>query len=171
MSRVLVTGGAGYIGSHAVRALRHDGHDVVVLDDLSAGHAEAVPHDVPLIRAAIHNRKWVTEMLREHQIDAVMHFAAWLAVADSVSDPLGYYHNNVAGSLALLGAMIDANVKRLVFSSSCAVYGVPDKTPITEDMATRPINAYGETKLAIERKGVVNFNVAVLPDGMKRIVL
>jgi UDP-glucose 4-epimerase len=151
LSRVLVTGGAGYIGSHAVRALRAGGHGVVVLDDLSAGHAEAVPHDVPLIRAATHDRAWVAEMLREHRVDAVMHFAAWLSVGDSVRDPLGYYHNNVTGSLALLAAMADANVKKLIFSSTCAVYGEPDSAPITETMPTRPINPYGETKLAIER--------------------
>jgi UDP-glucose-4-epimerase GalE len=151
VSRVLVTGGAGYIGSHAVRALRESGHGVVVLDDLSAGHPESVPHDVPLIRAATHDRPWVAEMLREHRIDAVLHFAAWLSVADSVRDPLGYYHNNVAGSLALLGAMADANVKRIIFSSTCAVYGEPDQAPITEAMPARPINTYGETKLAIER--------------------
>ena len=151
MSRVLVTGGAGYIGSHAVRALREGGHAVVVLDDLSAGHAQSVPPGVPLIRAATHDQRLVAETLREHRIDAVMHFAAWLSVADSVRDPLGYYHNNVAGSLALLAAMVEANVKRLVFSSSCAVYGEPDQVPIVESMETRPINAYGETKLAIER--------------------
>ena len=151
MSRVLVTGGAGYIGSHAVRSLREHGHAVVVLDDLSAGHPEAVPHDVPLIRASTHDRPWVAEMLREHRIDAVMHFAAWLSVGDSVRDPLGYYHNNVTGSLALLGAMLDAKVKKFIFSSTCAVYGEPDKAPITENMPTRPINPYGETKLAVER--------------------
>jgi UDP-glucose-4-epimerase GalE len=167
VSRVLVTGGAGYIGSHAVRALREGGHGVVVLDDLSAGHAEAVPHDVPLIRVATHNRPWVAEMLREHRIDAVMHFAAWLSVGDSVRDPLGYYHNNVTGSLALLGAMVDANVKKFVFSSTCAVYGEPDQAPITETMPTRPINTYGETKLAIER-ALPHLSKAI---GMKWIAL
>lgn len=151
MSRVLVTGGAGYIGSHAVRALLENGHSVVVLDDLSAGHAEAVPREVALLRAQTHERAWVAEMLREHQIDAVMHFAAWLSVGDSVRDPLGYYHNNVTGSLALLAAMADANVQKFVFSSTCAVYGEPEKAPITEAMPTRPINPYGETKLAVER--------------------
>jgi UDP-glucose 4-epimerase len=151
VSRVLVTGGAGYIGSHAVRALREGGHTVVVLDDLSAGHAQAVPADVPLLRAATHDRALLVQALREREIDAVMHFAAWLSVGDSVRDPLGYYHNNVVGSLALLAAMVEANVKRFVFSSTCAVYGEPDHAPIVESMAVRPINAYGETKLAIER--------------------
>lgn len=148
---VLVTGGAGYIGSHAVRALVDDGHRVVVLDDLSAGHAEAVPEGVALLRLPIHDRAGVAAALREHRVDAVMHFAAWLVVPDSVRDPLGYYQNNVVGSLALLGAMADAGVKQLVFSSTCAVYGEPSSMPITEDLDKRPINAYGETKLAIER--------------------
>ena len=121
MARVLVTGGAGYIGSHAVRALLADGHAVVVLDDLSAGHRAAVPHGVPLLELSTHDRERVTAALREHRIDAVMHFAAWLVVPDSVRDPLGYYHNNVAGSLALLAAMVDAGVRRMVFSSTCAV--------------------------------------------------
>jgi UDP-glucose-4-epimerase GalE len=151
MARVLVTGGAGYIGSHAVRALRAGTHAVVVLDDLSAGHAAAVPDGVPLVRSAVHDRAAVVGALREHRIDAVMHFAAWLAVADSVHDPLGYYQNNVVGTLALLGAMVDAGVRRLVFSSTCAVYGEPSSVPIVETLETRPINAYGETKLAIER--------------------
>jgi len=148
---VLVTGGAGYIGSHAVRALLADGHAVVVLDDLSAGHRAAVPHGVPLVALSTHDRPRVADALREHRIDAVMHFAAWLVVPDSVRDPLGYYANNVAGSLALLGAMVEAGVRRLVFSSTCAVYGEPASVPIVETLEPRPINAYGETKLAIER--------------------
>ena len=151
MARVLVTGGAGYIGSHAVRALIDDGHHVVVLDDFSAGHRAAVPADVPIVALAIHERDRVAAALREHRIDSVMHFAAWLVVPDSVRNPLGYYHNNVVGTLGLLGAMVDAGVSRLVFSSTCAVYGEPATVPIVESVATRPINAYGETKLAIER--------------------
>lgn len=151
MARVLVTGGAGYIGSHAVRALLGDGHAVVVLDDLSAGHRAAVPDGVPLIELSTHDRQGVTAALRVHRIDAVMHFAAWLVVPDSVRDPLGYYGNNVVGSLSLLGAMVDAGVGRLVFSSTCAVYGEPASMPIVETLEMRPINAYGETKLAIER--------------------
>jgi UDP-glucose 4-epimerase len=151
VARVLVTGGAGYIGSHAVRALREAGHGVVVLDDLSAGHVEAVPADVVLVRASTHDRELILQTLRDHSIDAVMHFAAWLVVPDSVRDPLGYYQNNVAGSLALLEATVQAGVKRFVFSSTCAVYGEPSSVPIVETLETRPINAYGETKLAIER--------------------
>jgi UDP-glucose-4-epimerase GalE len=151
MPRVLVTGGAGYIGSHAVRALLESGDQVVVLDDLSAGHAEAVPARVPIVQLAIQDRASVAEALREFEIDAVMHFAAWLNVADSVFDPLGYYQNNVAGSLALLGAMVDAGVQQLIFSSTCAIYGEPSSVPIVETLEKRPINAYGETKLAVER--------------------
>ena len=148
---VLVTGGAGYIGSHAVRALLDDGQSVVVLDDLSAGHAEAVPEGVVFLPLPIHDREGVTAALREHRIDAVVHFAAWLVVPDSVRDPLGYYQNNVVGSLALLSAMVDAGVKTLVFSSTCAVYGEPSEVPIVETIEKRPINSYGETKLTIER--------------------
>jgi UDP-glucose 4-epimerase len=146
-----VTGGAGYIGSHAVRALGDAGHQIVVLDDLSAGHAEAVPEDVPLVRASTHDHATVLQTLRDYAIDAVMHFAAFLSVPDSVRDPLAYYENNVAGSLTLLGAMVEAHVKTLVFSSTCAVYGVPSSVPIVESFPTEPINPYGETKLAVER--------------------
>ncbi|MGE0862859.1 MAG: UDP-glucose 4-epimerase GalE [Vicinamibacterales bacterium] len=151
MSRVVVTGGAGYIGSHAVRALVDAGHAVAVLDDLSAGHAESVPAGVPLVRAAIHDVDTMRRLLLEHRADAVMHFAAWLAVGESVEKPLEYYQNNVAGTLGVLAAMRDAGVKRFVFSSTCAVYGEPSRVPIVESLDTRPINAYGETKLTIER--------------------
>jgi UDP-glucose 4-epimerase len=151
VASVLVTGGAGYIGSHAVRALLDEDHEVVVLDDVTAGHAEALPSNVPLVRARVHDRETVKRALREHQCDAVMHFAAWLTVPDSVRDPLGYYENNVVGSLALLDSMVEVGVKHLVFSSTCAVYGEPSEVPIVETAEQRPINAYGETKLAIER--------------------
>ena len=151
MSRVVVTGGAGYIGSHAVRALVDAGHAVAVLDDLSAGHAQAVPPGVPLVRAAIHDTDTVRRLLIDHRADAVMHFAAWLAVGESVQQPLAYYQNNVVGTLGLLEAMRAADVRRFVFSSTCAVYGEPSRVPIVETLDRQPINAYGETKLAIER--------------------
>src|SRR5215218_6996860 len=108
MARIVVTGGAGYIGSHAVRALVDAGHAVAVLDDLSAGHAAALPKGVPLTTAAIHDRDAVRRLLVEHRADAVMHFAAWLMVGESVAKPIDYYENNVTGTLAVLGAMRDA---------------------------------------------------------------
>lgn len=151
MARVVVTGGAGYIGSHAVRALVEAGHAVAVLDDLSAGHQQAVPSGVPLVRAAIHDRDAVHRLLVEHRADAVMHFAAWLAVGESVRKPVEYYKNNVTGTLAVLEAMRDAGVSRFIFSSTCAVYGEPASVPIVETLPKQPINAYGETKLTIER--------------------
>ena len=134
MSRVLVTGGAGYIGSHAVRALVEAGHAVAVLDDLSAGHAASLPKDVRLIEAAIHDRASVHRALVEHRADAVMHFAAWLKVGESVVKPLEYYQNNVVGTLSVLAAMRDANVTRFIFSSTCAVYGEPSIVPIVETL-------------------------------------
>jgi UDP-glucose-4-epimerase GalE len=151
MQRVVVTGGAGYIGSHAVRALVDAGHAVAVLDDLSAGHDRAVPDGVPLVRARIHDHAAVRQLLIDHRADAVMHFAAWLAVGESVGKPIDYYQNNVTGTLSVLAAMRDAGVKRFIFSSTCAVYGEPARVPIDETLPKNPINAYGETKLAIER--------------------
>jgi UDP-glucose-4-epimerase GalE len=151
LANVLVTGGAGYIGSHAVRALTEAGHAVVVMDDLSAGHQASVPIGLPLVRARVHDGAEVTRVLTEHAIDTVMHFAAWLSVPDSVRDPLGFYANNVSGSLSLLAAMAGAGVGRLVFSSTAAVYGQPDRMPILETLDKQPLNAYGESKLAIER--------------------
>jgi UDP-glucose-4-epimerase GalE len=151
MARVVVTGGAGYIGSHAVRALADAGHAVAVLDDLSAGHPQSLPKGVPLVNAAIHDRAAVHRLLVEHRADAVMHFAAWLKVGESVHKPIEYYQNNVVGTLAVLEAMRDAGVKRFVFSSTCAVYGEPESVPIVETLPKRPINAYGESKLTIER--------------------
>ena len=151
MSRVVVTGGAGYIGSHSVRALVDAGHAVAVLDDLSAGHEHAVPEGVTLVRAQIHDHAAVRQLLIDHRADAVMHFAAWLAVGESVAKPIDYYQNNVSGTLTVLAALRDAGVKRFIFSSTCAVYGEPSRVPIDESLPKNPINAYGETKLTIER--------------------
>ena len=151
MARVVVTGGAGYIGSHAVRALVDAGHAVAVVDDLSAGHAASVPSGVAFTRAKIHDVDAVRRVLMDHRADAVMHFAAWLAVGDSVHNPLGYYANNVTGTLAVLEAMQAEGVRRFVFSSTCAVYGEPSVVPIVESLDKRPINPYGETKLTVER--------------------
>ncbi|MGH9311268.1 MAG: UDP-glucose 4-epimerase GalE [Vicinamibacterales bacterium] len=155
MSNVLVTGGAGYIGSHAVKALVQAGHRVVVYDNLLAGHAEAVDAAgngaAQLIKGDIRDNARVLAALRDHRIDAVMHFAALLSVGDSVRDPAGYYQNNVAGTLSVLEAMVASGARHFVFSSTAAVFGNPEETPITEDHPRRPINTYGETKLAIER--------------------
>ena len=149
---VLVTGGAGYIGSHTVKALRAKGADVVILDDLSAGHrAAAKALHAPLEEGSITDTARVVEVMKAHGVDAVMHFAAWLSVPDSTRDPIGYYQNNVTGALSVLGAAVDAGVKYVIFSSTAATFGNPLQTPITEDHPQRPINAYGETKLAIER--------------------
>jgi UDP-glucose-4-epimerase GalE len=151
MSAVLVTGGAGYIGSHAVKALHAAGQRVVVYDNLSAGHREAARFADAFIEGNIHDTARLRGALQDHEVDAVMHFAAWLSVGDSVRDPAGYYRNNVIGALSVLDAMVAEGVSCLVFSSTAAVFGNPVETPITEDHPKHPINAYGETKLAIER--------------------
>jgi UDP-glucose 4-epimerase len=150
MSSILVTGGAGYIGSHAVKTLRAQGTDVIVYDNLSAGHREATAHATAVVEGDIHDTARLRAAIREHRADAVMHFAAWLDVGASVRDPAGYYRNNVVGALSVLDAMVAENVRHLVFSSTCAIFGNPVETPITESHPKRPINAYGETKLAIE---------------------
>ncbi|HUG52053.1 MAG TPA: UDP-glucose 4-epimerase GalE [Vicinamibacteria bacterium] len=147
--RVLVTGGAGYIGSHAVREFRDAGHEVVVLDDLSRGHREAVPRDVSLIEADLADPAALRRGLEGAH--AVVHFAALLSVADSVRQPGAYYRTNVAKGLALLEAMGAAGVRRIVFSSTCAVYGNPVRLPMAEDHPQDPINPYGATKRAFER--------------------
>ena len=150
MSTVLVTGGAGYIGSHAVKALRAAGHAVVVYDDLSAGHRAAV-RGAPLVEGDVRDTRRLADALRGHGAAAVMHFAALLSVEESVRDPARYYEHNVRGGLSVLEAMRAGGASRLVLSSSCAVYGNPVATPIGEDHPTDPINAYGDSKLAVER--------------------
>ncbi|MGL4513977.1 MAG: UDP-glucose 4-epimerase GalE [Lacipirellulaceae bacterium] len=147
---ILVTGGAGYVGSHAVRRLLAAGHVVRVLDNLVYGHRAAVD-ERSLTVGEIGDRPLVERLLREHRIDSVMHFAAYAFVNESVTDPAKYYQNNVVGTLSLLDAMRGAGVKRLVFSSTCATYGVPERVPIPEDHPQAPINPYGFTKLVIER--------------------
>jgi UDP-glucose-4-epimerase GalE len=150
VSVVLVTGGAGYIGSHAVKALRARGETVVVYDNLSQGHRAATANASVLVDGDIHDTARLKAAIEAHRPDAVMHFAAWLSVGDSVKDPVGYYHNNVTGALSVLEAMVQTGVKHLVFSSTCAIFGLPEQTPIHEDLPKAPINSYGETKLAIE---------------------
>lgn len=147
---VLVVGGAGYIGSHAVRKLTDAGHHVLVYDNLSRGHREAVP-DGLLIEGELTDTATLTRVLTEHGIEAVMHFAAFALVNESVNDPALYYQNNVVATLSLLEAMRLADVKKFVFSSTTATYGEPDQVPISEDTPQRPINPYGFTKLVIEQ--------------------
>ena len=146
--KVLVTGGAGYIGSHMVQALAERGDDVTVLDDLSTGHADAVLGG-QLVRGDIADVSATARALKG--VDAVIHFAACSLVAESVADPLKYYTRNVAGTAALLRAMREARVEKIVFSSTAAVYGDPVRTPIDEAHPTQPVNPYGATKLAVER--------------------
>lgn len=145
-----MTGGAGYIGSHACKALARGGHEVVVYDNLVAGHREAVGYG-PLVEGDITDLASVREALRTHRITAVMHFAALLDVGESVREPLRYYRNNVVGALAVLEAMVAESVPLFVFSSTCATYGEPLETPISEAHPQNPINSYGDSKLAIER--------------------
>jgi UDP-arabinose 4-epimerase len=147
---ILVTGGAGYVGSHACKALARAGYLPVVYDNLSRGHAAAVRWG-PIVQGDLHDQANLVAALRSHEIAAVMHFAAFAYVGESVTEPALYYRNNVGGTLALLAGMREAGVGRIVFSSTCAVYGVPDRVPIGEATAKAPLNPYGETKLAIER--------------------
>jgi UDP-arabinose 4-epimerase len=147
---VLVTGGAGYIGSHACKALARAGCTPVTYDNLSRGHRHAVRWG-PLVEGDVGDARAVAAALREHHISAVMHFAAFAYVGESGTDPALYYRNNVVGTLNLLAAMREVGIDRIVFSSSCATYGIPDSVPIRETMLQRPVNPYGETKLAIER--------------------
>jgi UDP-glucose-4-epimerase GalE len=148
---VLVTGGAGYIGSHAVKALAARGEQVVVYDNFSAGHRAAVSQAAVVVDGDIHDTRRLRDAITTHRADAVMHFAAWLSVGDSVRDPAGYYRNNVAGALSVLDALVQCGLRHFVFSSTAAVFGNPRETPIIETHPTSPINAYGETKLAVER--------------------
>ena len=147
---ILVTGGAGYIGSHTVRQLRDSGVDVVVLDSLELGH-EAALLGADLVVGDIADQDLVTSLCNERDVTAVIHFAAYKSVGESMTDPVRYFHNNVTGSTKLIDAVMRAGVDQFVFSSSAAVYGNPDRVPVTEDAALRPESVYAETKLMIER--------------------
>lgn len=148
---VLVTGGAGYIGSHAVLALLDAGAKVVVVDNLSTGVISNLSKDATFVEGDIQDQALLSRVVDEHAVDAVMHFAASLVVPESVEKPLLYYRNNVAGSLSLIEVCVDKGVKRIVFSSTAAVYGVPEKNPVVEETPAAPINPYGASKLMIER--------------------
>ena len=146
----MVTGGAGFIGSHACKALRRAGIVPVAYDNLSTGHAQSVRFG-PLVRGDVRDRATLADAMRTHHVDAVIHFAASAYVGESVQDPAKYYDNNVGGMMSLLAAAQDAGVARIVFSSSCATYGQPDRLPIAEDAAQAPISPYGRTKLICEQ--------------------
>ncbi len=152
-STILVTGGAGYIGSHAVLALKQAGYEVVVLDNLVYGHRELVEDvlKVELVMGDTCDHPLLDQLFATRNIAAVMHFAAYAYVGESVTEPAKYYHNNFVGTLTLLEAMLAASVKTFVFSSTCATYGVPNAVPIPENHPQNPINPYGATKLMIER--------------------
>jgi UDP-glucose 4-epimerase len=149
--KLLVTGGAGYIGSHMVVVLLRAGHDVVVVDDLSGGHRDAVAPGATFVQADVGDRAGMTELLRMHGVEVVLHFAARIQVGESVRDPRRYYASNVAATIALLDSCLDAGVTHFVLSSTAAVYGDPVRIPIDEEHPTCPVNPYGDTKLAIER--------------------
>ena len=147
---VLVSGAAGYIGSHAALALLAAGHRVVVLDDLSTGRRDLVPAEATFVQGDAGDSRLVDDLLAAHRFDAVLHFAGSIIVEDSVAEPLAYYANNVGGSRNLIEACVKAGVGRFIFSSSAAVYGVPATLPVAEDAALLPINPYGATKLMTE---------------------
>ena len=150
MVKILVTGGAGYIGSHVVKLLGENGYKVLTYDDLSTGHKWAVLYG-DLIKADLADKKALRKVFKEFKPDAVMHFAASIVVPESVKNPLKYYRNNVVNTINLLEAMEEFGVKNFIFSSSAAVYGIPKKIPISENAPLNPINPYGETKATVER--------------------
>lgn len=147
---ILVTGGAGYIGSHMTLELRDAGEQVVVLDNLSTGFRWAVPEDVPLIVGDFGDDELVRDILVRYGVDAIIHFAAKIVVPESVADPLGYYRNNTAKARALLAGAVAGGVKHFIFSSTAAVYGDPDHNPVTEDESLKPVSPYGRSKLMVE---------------------
>jgi UDP-glucose 4-epimerase len=148
---VLVTGGAGYIGSHAVLALIDAGRPVVVIDDLSTGFAWAVPQGASFVEGDIADSALLARLIGEHRIGAVMHFAGSVVVPESVADPLKYYENNTVKSRALIASAVDGGVRHFLFSSTAATYGIPARVPVAEDAPTEPINPYGWSKLMTER--------------------
>jgi UDP-glucose 4-epimerase len=149
---VLVVGGAGYVGSHAVKRLKEAGHEPVIYDNLSRGHKVVAERlDVPLIAADVTDRPMLEAALADHRIDVVMHFAAYAWVAESATTPLTYYRNNVAGTIALLESMERCGVDKLIFSSTCAVYGDPARVPIQETANKNPVSPYGRGKLMVEQ--------------------
>ncbi len=149
--KIFLTGGAGYIGSITTECLLDEGHDVVVFDNLEQGHREAVDPRALLIEGDLRDRDAVRKAMMSAKPDAVMHFAAYALVGESMDDPMKYFRNNVAGGVHLVEAMLAADVKKIIFSSTCATYGYPDRVPMTEDLPQRPVNPYGESKLMFEK--------------------
>ena len=147
---ILIVGGAGYIGSQTAKVVAAAGLEPVVFDNLVYGHEWAVQWG-PLVRGDLADRASLADVLKRHRVDAVIHFAAYAYVGESVTNPRKYYGNNVGGTMNLLDAMVDAGVRDIVFSSTCATYGEPQKVPIPEDHPQSPVNPYGETKLAVEK--------------------
>ncbi|MEL0024503.1 MAG: UDP-glucose 4-epimerase GalE, partial [Alphaproteobacteria bacterium] len=149
--KVLVTGGAGYIGSHMVLALLDAGHQPVILDDFSTGHGRLVPDNVPVVRGNVGDRAITEQLFAEHDFDAVAHFAASIIVPESVTNPIKYYLNNTLSTARLISACVDAGIRRFIFSSTAAVYGNQDTNPIAEDAFCQPENPYGRSKLMSEQ--------------------
>ena len=147
---ILVTGGAGYIGSHVAHELVDDGRDVVILDNLSTGVRDNIPDQAAFVHGDAGDTELVRRLLGSHRVDAVMHFAGSIVVPESVENPLKYYRNNTATTRCLLAACVDAGIEAFVFSSTAAVYGMPDQLPVTEETPTAPINPYGSSKLMVE---------------------
>jgi len=150
MNRILVSGGAGYIGSHVVKMLGRQGYDVGVIDDLSSGHREAILYG-KLFQGNMGDRKFTDSVIREFRPDAVMHFAAFIQVGESVQDPVKYYQNNTANTLDFLEMLLQNDVRRFIFSSTAAVFGMPEKMPVTEETPLAPINPYGMSKRFVEQ--------------------
>lgn len=151
MAAILIAGGAGYIGSHMVWHLVDQGRDVIVLDDLSSGQKKCLPADINFIEGSIADEQLLDKVFSEHDIDAVMHFAAFIEVGESMTQPAKYYKNNVVATINLLDAMIKHDIRYFVFSSTAAVYGEPDYTPLDLQHPTKPVNTYGLTKLMVEQ--------------------
>lgn len=166
---VLITGGAGYIGSHAVLAFRDAGHEVIVLDNLTTGRRAAVPGDVVFVEGDAGNGEAVEDLIRKHEIDAVVHFAGSIVVPESVTNPLKYYGNNTCVSRNLIQACIEGGVENFIFSSTAAVYGIPAKVPVAETAPTAPINPYGASKLMVE--GILRDVAAATDDDFNYLAL
>ena len=147
---VLVTGGAGYIGSHTAKTLATAGYTPLVVDNLSNGHDWAVKWG-PFERGDLSDQRWLADVVRRHRVEAVVHFAASTYVGESMTQPRKYFHNNTVNTLRLLDVMVDAGIRSIVFSSTCATYGIPQRLPLDETHPQAPVNPYGESKLAIER--------------------